>query len=230
MTAAEFHTNFKFRMDKLDSLNYPGFESTEIDMLLNQAQERFVKQRYGINNNKRQSFEETQKRTDDLRNIVKRVSITPQATQAANKPNGVFVQLPTTLNQEFWFAVNEECDITYEDCHEEDVTVRVPIRPIQHDDYNKTIKDPFDKPWKEEIIRLASDTFYELISDTGITIGTYYLTYLKKPINISLTNNVTSELAEHTHSEIVDLAVQIALEGIEAKRQQTFPSILNTDE
>ena len=37
---------------------------------LNEAQERFVKQRYYKNNNYRKGFEEIQKRTDDLKNLV----------------------------------------------------------------------------------------------------------------------------------------------------------------
>ena len=61
MTSTEMVTAFKFRLDKTDSLNYPNFNNTEIDLLLNQAQERIVKQRYGTTNTKRESFEETQK-------------------------------------------------------------------------------------------------------------------------------------------------------------------------
>ena len=40
MTAPEMVVAFKFRLDKADSLNYPNFDNTEIDLLLNQAQER----------------------------------------------------------------------------------------------------------------------------------------------------------------------------------------------
>lgn len=230
MTVSEMHIAFKFRMDKLDSLNYPDFEPIEIDLLLNQAQDRFVKQRYGINNIKRQSFEESQKRTDDLRNLVVSAAITPLPTTSDNKPNGVFIQLPTTLNEEYWFAVNEEASITISDCHNSEEIRRVPVRFIQHDDYNKVIYDPFDKPWENEIIRLVSDGYYELISDSGITINTYYLRYIKKPVRISLSGNVDCIMSEHTHDEIVDEAVRLALEGIEARRQQTFNNIENTNE
>ena len=61
MTIAEAHQEFKFRLDKMDALNYPNFLPEEIDLILNNAQQRFVKQRYGLNNIKRQSFEETEK-------------------------------------------------------------------------------------------------------------------------------------------------------------------------
>jgi hypothetical protein len=34
MTVAEMHTEFKFRMDKMDSLNYPNFLPEEIDFVV----------------------------------------------------------------------------------------------------------------------------------------------------------------------------------------------------
>jgi hypothetical protein len=228
MNSVEMHLAFRFGMDKLDSLNMPNFLQSEIDLLLNQAQERFIKQRYGINNNKRQSFEETQKRTDDLKELVYNASLTPNPTNSDNKPNGVFVDLPSTVGQEYWFAVNEECEIELVDCHDETITRRVPVRAIQHDDYNKIITDPFEKPYSLEVLRLMLNGQVELISD-GSTINTYYLRYIKKPVKITY-NTVDCELSEHTHQEIVDMAIALALEGIEARRQQTFNNITNTDE
>lgn len=228
MTSVEMSLAFRFGMDKLDSLNMPNFLQSEIDLLLNQAQERFIKQRYGINNNKRQSFEETQKRTDDLKALVLNAVLTPNATNSNNKPNGVFVNLPSTVGQEYWFTVNEECNIQYVDCHGDTITDRVSVRAIQHDDYNEIINDPFDKPYNKEVIRLMMNNQVELISD-GSTITTYYLRYIKKPVKITY-NTVNCELSEHTHQEIVNLAIQIALEGIEANRQQTYNNIVNTEE
>jgi hypothetical protein len=227
MTVAELHTSFKFGMDKLDSLNYPNFESEEVDLLLNKAQERFVKQRIGITNTKRQSFEETQKRTDDIKALVSNSILTPTANSTDNKPNGKFVTLPT----DYWFAINEECDITYINCHgEEETKKRGSVKAIQHDDYATVVEDPFNKPWKKEVIRLMENGKIELITANDQDVTKYYLRYIKRPLNISLTGNVTSELSDHTHQEIVDLAIQIALEGIEAKRTQTFDKIVNTNE
>lgn len=69
----------------------------------------------------------------------------------------------------------------------------------------------------------------ELIS--SCTIVDYRMRYVKQPTPVSITTNTTFELSEHTHSEIVDLAVSIALEGIEGKRTQSFnPLINNTNE
>jgi hypothetical protein len=69
----------------------------------------------------------------------------------------------------------------------------------------------------------------ELVS--SCTIVDYQMRYLKQPVTIDLATGVTCELSEHIHSELVDLAVSIALEGIESKRSETFnPLINNTNE
>ena len=56
MLVTELHRSFRFGLDKMDGFNYPNFLPEEIDLLLNQAQDTFIKQRYGFNNLKRESF------------------------------------------------------------------------------------------------------------------------------------------------------------------------------
>lgn len=228
MTVQEMHDAFKFRMDKFDSLNYPNFEPAEIDLLLNQAQDTFVKQRYGTTNTKKSSFEETQKRTEDLKNIVSRAIITPAANASDNiNVYSRFVTLPA----DHWFIVQELAGISYNDCHNNTVNDRVFIKAIQHNDYSKLINNPFEKPDESTVLRLMENGRVELLPASNVTLNNYYLTYIKKPVAIDLGTPTNCELSEHTHTEIVDLAVQIALEGIEARRNQTFtPIVLNNQE
>lgn len=227
MTATELHTSFKIGLDKVDSLNYPNFTSTEIDLFLNQAQDRIVKQRYGINNIKRQSFEETQKRMEDLKTIVKNSIITPTANATDNiDTNAVFVTLPS----DHWFIVQERANLTYPDCHGKVVSEKVPIIPIQHNDFNKIMRNPFKKPNERKVLRLMENGKVELIHATGHTITNYYLRYIKEPVRINLSTNITCELSNHIHDEVVAEAIKIALEDIEAKRQPTFEKIISTTE
>lgn len=226
MTITEMHTSFKLGLDKVDSLGYPNFLEDEIDLFLNQAQERIVKQRLGVNNIKQAGFEAIQKRTDDLRELVKNATLTPNASTSDNKPNGVFVTLPT----DYWFIINEEANLSFS-CNGTTQSDRIMVRAIQHDDYNKIIKDPFNKPSKDEfIIRLMYQNSVELITGNNETVNAYYLRYIKKPLIMDYNNNVDCELANHIHQEIVDEAIKIALEDIEAQRQGTFPTIQNTNE
>ncbi len=225
MNIAQAHQEFKFRLDKLDALNYPNFLPEEIDLVLNNAQERFIKQRYGGNNTKRQSFEETQKRTEDLKNVTVNAVLTPLAYASDNiDTTARFLTLPTN----HWFTVQERCSITCTICGSP-VTNLVEVIPISHSEFSKVIYDPFRKPTETKVLRLMEAGRVELIS--SCTIVNYRMRYVKQPTPVSLTTNTTFELSEHTHSEIVDLAVSIALEGIEGKRTQSFnPLINNTNE
>lgn len=227
MTISEFHIEFKIGLDKVDSLNLPNFLEEEIDVLLNQAQERYVKQRYGLTNTKRQSFEETQKRTEDLKKLVTNEVITPTANSTDNiDDNAVFC----TLNGQHWFIIQERARVSFNDAKGDTQNKVVPVRPIQHNDFNKIMLDPFNKPDETEVLRIMSDNKAELISSTGVTITEYLLRYIRKPVAMSLTNGTTCELSDHTHQEILQMSIDIALENIEAKRLQTFKTILNTEE
>ena len=245
MTIAEMHTAFKVGLDKIDNLNYPNFEPEEIDLLLNQAQERFIKQRYGITNPKRTSFEETQKRTEDLKNIIVHANITPSAHAIDNiTSNSRFVTLPA----DHWFIIQEKVVQQCDKCNEVPLyveTIRIgnhtlqnfvngmyaEVRPIQHMEVDKILKDAFKAPDYDKVLRLMENGRVELITSPVCTATVYRLRYLKKPDTMSITTPTNCELSEHTHQEIVDEAIKIALEGIEAKRTGTFtPIIDNTKE
>ena len=240
MTVQEMHLAFKIGLDKIDSLNYPNILPEEIDFFLNKAQERFVKQRYGFTNVKKQSFEETEKRTNDLRALVKNSLITATTTQPLGTllpydpltnidVNAQFVELPN----DYWFMVQERANLSYLNCNNVVTTDSVYVKASQHDDYSRLIDNPFEKPLETKVLRFMAEGKAELIHAPGTTVTGYNLRYIKKPLPIVLVPNVNTycELSEHAHSEIVDQAVMIALEGIESKRLQTFiPAIQNTQE
>jgi hypothetical protein len=229
MTAAEMVQAFKFRLDKNDSFNYPNYENQEIDLLLNQAQERIIKQRYGTSNVKKTSFEETQKRVEDLKSIVDTAIIIPAVTALDNiSVNAVFCNLP--INH--YFTVFENCKVSYIDCDNNTVIKDIPIEGIQHNDYNKIVNNPFKKPNLEKVLRLMESGRSELIHDNNMSIHEYRIRYIRKPVTIDSVNipNVDCELSEHLHDELVDMAVLLAIENIEAKRLQTFNALEKTNE
>lgn len=227
MTIAQQHQEFKVRYDKLDALLLPNILPTEIDLLLNQAQDRFVKQRYGTTNTKKESFEETQKRADDLKAITRNVVLAPLSYATDNiDTNARFINLPT----DYWFIIQERAEITYDGCDDVTVTELVEVRPIEHNEFSKVIKDPFKKPNTNKVLRLMENNRVELIASPTTTINNYRLRYIKEPIRVSLTSSVNCELSSHTHTEIVDIAVAIALEYVESRRTPGFNNILNTNE
>jgi hypothetical protein len=297
MNVTDMHTAVKLLLDKADTLNYPNYKGEEIDFFLNYAQDRFVKHRYDGVAARNRGFEETQKRTDDLRNITTSAQLSPLAAAVNNYPNGRFVNLPLTSSNKYWFSITEQVEIVYPSCEPKkkliksgdvvagqlymvtsgsityrgtlhdatngpvtftgavgtfgggsitktvttytgtgvvyEATVeRVNVKPIQHDDYNKLYKDPFNKPTLDvgykELLRLELDGQFEILfPDANYIFNALIIRYVREPRRISLTLTTDCELADHTHQEIVDMAVSSMLENIESQRYQSNSNELN---
>ena len=224
MTTPEMHTAVKQHLDKTTALELPVFETVEIDFWLNEAIRKFVKTRYSGVNPKRESFEETEKRTNDLRTLINTTSIS--AGQSETFPNGT----PFTLPSEYWFAIQEEATIA-----EGAVTLgRFGITECTYDEYRQKLDDPFSEHilhyGAAKPIKLFDTTQVELVSDGNYTISHYHLTYLKKPTEVEHTAPVNCNLPEHTHDEVVKLAANMMLENIEQPRYQSHMNEVNTME
>tara|TARA_R110000787_G_scaffold279645_1_gene389859 strand:- start:8631 stop:9377 length:747 start_codon:yes stop_codon:yes gene_type:complete len=233
MTVEEMHYDFKLKFNKLDSQDYQNFQVPEIDWILNEAQWVFLKQRYGLTNPKQTGFEGSQKRIDDLRNLVVRgTSLAGSASVSA--PMSVKASLPA----DYMFMLRVEAVALKLTCGQKNLTCRV----TQHDDLSNTLSDPYYTPsyeWGEIPIVFGTETSAAVDADTmfgyhdgSFSIINYLLDYLRTPKRIAFPSGVTGgsynypgavavaanqdcELAEHTHNEIVDLAVQIAAGDVE---------------
>ena len=71
MNVTEMHIAVQQGVDKIHSLQADSLLSEEIDIELTKAMFRFVNLKYGKNNLYRKGFEESQKRIDDLRTLVR---------------------------------------------------------------------------------------------------------------------------------------------------------------
>jgi hypothetical protein len=220
------HQELKFLIDKVDSSAAPLFLSSEMDRLLNITQEKFITKRVFGNNPRRTSFEEDQKRRDDLRTLISSSILDMDDRVEENKPNGEFVTLP----EDYRHAINEEAILFTKEIPGLNSRRRVGVKAITHDRYNKIIDDPFNKPEKNTVYRLghgSSDSLnrFELICGENEYIEKYHLRYIKTPPEI--TQDQDCILPEHTHREIVKMAVLEALENIESPRYQTTKIELN---
>ncbi len=71
MIIQDMHIAIDLELNKVNSNLYDVVLPQEKDYFLNRAQERFIKQRYGAkSNNKGEGFEMSQKRIDDLQNLL----------------------------------------------------------------------------------------------------------------------------------------------------------------
>tara|TARA_R110002049_G_scaffold99687_4_gene242661 strand:- start:2706 stop:3833 length:1128 start_codon:yes stop_codon:yes gene_type:complete len=71
MNVQEMHLAIQQGVDKINSLQADLLLPQEIDIELNKSQMRFINTKYGKNNKYRKGFEESQKRIDDLRSLVR---------------------------------------------------------------------------------------------------------------------------------------------------------------
>jgi len=233
------HSEFKFLMDKVDSSANPLFLSEEIDKLLNISQDKFVNKRAFGNNVRRTSFEEDQKRRDDLRTLISRIRINnPDIEGLATGviPNSATFTLPSsgTFSGGYRHSIMEEALVIPSSSSQENQDdanlIRVSVKPITHDRYTKIMDDPFNKPEKNSVYRLdSSDEDYNkqviLIHSEDTAISQYILHYIREPLSISSGQDCI--LPNHTHREIVRMAVVEALEGIESPRYQSSKIELN---
>ena len=59
---------------------------------------------------------------------------------------------------------------------------------------------------------INSNKVYELIGYTGLTISNYNFVYVKNPSEISILKSTASQISSDWHNEIVDKAVEFAME------------------
>ena len=242
MTISEMHTAFKLGLDKVESLQYPSFLTEEIDFWLNQAIRKFVKTRYSGMNIKQEGFEQSQKRIDDLRTLVREVTVPCSAGVAGvNKPNSYvltsgFGNVVFTTDP-YWLSLGEEVTISYTSTQPIAGVVtpkRVGVVDITSDSYRFEKEDPLSEHIlhydEAKPLRLFYNNTIEFITDGTYSITEAYVRYIKQPKTVIYATAISCDLAEHAHEEIVNMAVQLVLENIEQPRLQSYSQAIDTME
>lgn len=226
MTNQQFLTNFYNQLNKVRTLQGPGYDPTEVSLFATEAQELLVITKYNPESNiLGEGFEENEKRIEDLGNLVRNRVLTPIVYDPLlNMPNGVFVDLPDTLASDptdysnvYWFTVFEQAITNGTDC--DGNPLRVDIYEINHNEYTQLLNDPFNCPSDRRIWRMRVEgNRHELITDGSFTITGYHFRYIKKPKPIDLTlagNLPVSELSDQVQREILRKTVELVLDDTE---------------
>jgi hypothetical protein len=289
MNIGEMHTALKLELDKSDSLNSISFEPEELDYWINKAIKRFVKTRYSGSNYKGAGFEQSQKRTDDLKSLV--VFTTLNLTSNSGINNRLKNSYSATLPVNYWFSVAEECEIVFNPYLENILTpvnsgelivgsyymvvgatavthnsvsyspgkyfsavntsystavgsdsyvVKLDnkiegVTQVDSDTYNRHINNSFSEHrlhyYSANPLRLfrneGENNVVVLVSDGNYFVTKYYLTYIRQPrmVNSNPGVNQGSDLPNHTHDEIIDMAAMMMIENIESQRIQTQQAV-----
>lgn len=115
-TIKEWHILLDQELNKVNSALYDILTPQEKDIAFNKNIERFVKERYGAHSNaKQKGFEQSQKRIDDLRELVK-----PNYSMIAYKPDSDDIDynsmVKAELPSDYCLSVNTRSQISYVDC------------------------------------------------------------------------------------------------------------------
>lgn len=227
MTPREMQRDFEYKVNMYDSELM--VMSAVVFHWLNDAQELQVITHYTGNNPYDKSFEEGQKRTDDLQPLVTETEITVDSTSNSIKPNSFTVSLP----DDYLFLIGEEAIITYTNNSSESVTKIVEVYPTTNDRYTKELKNPFGVHklhyGDANPLRLMEGNYFELITDGNYDVTSFILRYIRKPNEIVLDGD-DCELPEYMHSHIVDKAVNLYLESIGSNRYSSSKNELSDKE
>jgi len=216
MTIGEMHYDFKKKLNKIDSQKYKNLLIPEIDWTLNEAQELFVNSVLKPRMKSYFGF----KMDQELVHNIKPLIVNGQGLDITDNM--------VTLPLDYWYAVSAQVGMEKGDCVN-----------IKGDFYIKPYDDNLCKSSFEW--RTVFGEFYNngiaVYDDGTFKNKTFYLDYIKKldyihnaeffrngsytlPSGKVLTGHQDCILPEHTHREIVDLAVLLATGEIEAPDYQ----------
>ena len=237
MTIKEMQYDIKFKLNKVDSQQYRNLRIPELDWVINEAYEIFVKSVAEPRTSNYLGFETSQRTIDDIRTIV----VNDKNIIPTKLDNKTYV---LSLPQDYMFYISASVVITKKNCS--DRIARAILR--QHDDRFES--SPFDNSsfeWKEVNIR-----FYEngikLFTDGTFDIKEVKLNYIRKhayihnaqdflptgsyklPSGILLTGSQDCELPTQTHREIVDIAVLILTNNLELPTYQLKQAKVNLNQ
>jgi hypothetical protein len=212
MTIQEAHIDFKLKWDKVDNKYNRNFTDEEVDWLLNDAQLAFIRTRFNPSNVARAGFESNTSRLNELSNIHIQF---PEEAEIVTTPIDydyykVSIIDLSTLSKKYLYLTSI---LAY------NVTCKKWVVPLfkGHETYLDELKNPFNKEVGVYNINGDLDTssiylygdfskvrISYLMNPERVFLGTY-----KHPFINSLVP-VDFSLPEHTHSIIVDMAVNFA--------------------
>lgn len=223
MTDRGFQIEFERRLQLMDPnlVIKDKLSSDTIISFINEAIDKFYKTRYSGVNFKAQGFEQTQKRIDDLRTLIKNKKYTEGSINKSDR-NSYSVELPedyvlllgdtagiqpSNLNECWEVNKRGEYITKYTDTLES--TIETLDRQLSNSLSEHRLKYCQARP-----LKLIQDNNVILYTDGKYKVSEYEITYLAKPSKINssnITNTEYTDLPEHTHMEIVKMAIQIYL-------------------
>lgn len=243
MTKQEFLNNFYILFDQVNDLAAPGYSPLELSLISSKVQEDLVVTTYNPKSNKLQEgFEETEKRVQDLGELVRYKNFTSFPTGFLDNsvevvlPNTLITSGPTDFSDVYWFTVFEDCTSNVLDCTIANNTTKY-VHPKIVDTSNAELinsqLDPFRKPYVEgkkgKVLRIRTEgRKHLLITDGTFSITKYTVGYIIKPTPIDLTTSLTSQVSQLSDSKHRELLTKTVEECLRLTKQFTELQVENS--
>lgn len=245
MTIQDVHIQLQLRIDKIDSNAYDQVQPEEIDVYLNVAQRRFIKERFEFRSNMFQlGFEQSNKRIEDLRHLLteQELDMTYSALVTVEGTHTDMASFPT----DYFLPIKASASVLY---NEDGVTFSIVdngrspdgvlntdygkrismLRPSQQQDIHAIATSPFNgTKIKAPLYIFQGDNLHVITDDTFI-VDKVYLTYIKQPAKISLSGGTTIDLPDPLHDEVIDMAAELILSDINAMTPAKQQSLAKTE-
>lgn len=201
MTLEELSNEFDVIVNSYDNSQSLVFNEYEKSIYLTKAQEYIIKDLY-------RNYEGTEELNSYLKTLIK------DKTYTIEDSTNIELDYPNN----FLYILKEYANINTT-CKSNN---RVDVLPITQDEYNEIVENPF-RGSKSKVLRLEENKI-KLITD--LPIISYTMTYLSNPspiilidlpngltINNESKKSTTIETSESIHREILDKAVQLAIQS-----------------
>lgn len=201
MTLEELSNEFDVIVNSYDNSQSLVFNEYEKSIYLTKAQEYIIKDLY-------RNYEGTEELNSYLKTLIK------DKTYTIKDSTNIELDYPDN----FLYILKEYANINTT-CKSNN---RVDVLPITQDEYNEVVENPF-RGSKSKVLRLEENKI-KLITD--LPIISYTMTYLSNPspiilidlpngltINNESRKSTTIETSESIHREILDKAVQLAIQS-----------------
>lgn len=225
MTRDQLHIAFKIAIDKnSQSIAFggcPAFLPTEIDYWLNLALYQEINTKFTGNNATKVAFEGSTKRTHDLENLIR----TDNAVAATKEAGINRCYIANLFSDKRMFFI--DATLNFDD-------KKANVTLVSHTIAQRFKKTHDNNPWVETPVGVIEDnTLYIYYDDVSMNSNTYSvdITYVKYPTKVEdLPTAGMTEIPEYMQHEVVNRAVELALEDIESRRVQTKTQLNQLDE
>lgn len=207
MTIEDMHIGVKLRVQKLDSGAYDDILDEEVDYYLNQSIIEYVKQQVNVFNAE-SSLVQNDVVLDNLSSLLVESNGIATVTNTATATQATFA-----LPADYYFYVFSSITIDGSKRVNEYIAPRLLKRYLEQQN---------NSPLYRKIPIYTIGSTLKVLADSQINYSTSNpastldLTYIKKPAKVDVTavNPADCDLPEHTHEEIVNLAVSKIINDI----------------